>query len=154
MNNSALVLASGKKVVVIQPAALTGGIDSNQMMPFVKPDSPGVVRWFNSQGDSLQVIASQYVFSLYRFKNPIEEGSWCNSDNSTYFKAYTQTKLTLIPKDDINTYKTEVFLVFKNLASMVHVYSYGTNFPYNYAPVGLQCTLVALGIKDGNRRNH
>jgi hypothetical protein len=33
---------------------------------------------------------------------------------------------------------------------MVHVYydSY-SGFPYNYAPQGLPCTLVALGVKNG-----
>ena len=33
---------------------------------------------------------------------------------------------------------------------MVHVYNYGTNtFPYLYAPQGLQCTVVAVGVKGG-----
>ena len=33
---------------------------------------------------------------------------------------------------------------------MVHVYSNGSNFPYAFAPIGLQCTLVAIGEKDGS----
>lgn len=33
---------------------------------------------------------------------------------------------------------------------MVHVYNdVGNAFPYNYAPVGLPCTVVAIGVKDG-----
>ncbi len=32
---------------------------------------------------------------------------------------------------------------------MIHVYSNGLNFPYYYAPVGLECTLVAIGVKNG-----
>jgi hypothetical protein len=32
---------------------------------------------------------------------------------------------------------------------MVHVYKEGTAFKYNYAPQGSQCTMVAVGVKDG-----
>lgn len=35
---------------------------------------------------------------------------------------------------------------------MIHIYrNYNSpqNFPYYYAPVGLQCTVVAIGIKNG-----
>ena len=35
---------------------------------------------------------------------------------------------------------------------MIHVYRAGLSineFPYSYAPKGLECTLVALGVKDG-----
>ena len=39
-------------------------------------------------------------------------------------------------------------MLFKNVTSMVHVYSDGSNFPYNYAPVGQECTVVVLGVKD------
>jgi hypothetical protein len=31
---------------------------------------------------------------------------------------------------------------------MVHVYSDGTDFPYQFAPLGLDCTIVAVGVKD------
>jgi hypothetical protein len=30
------------------------------------------------------------------------------------------------------------------------VYSNSGGFPYMYAPVGLSCTIVAVGVKDGN----
>ncbi|MGP8213998.1 MAG: hypothetical protein ACLQQ4_00400 [Bacteroidia bacterium] len=52
--------------------------------------------------------------------------------------------------DNPANYNTYVFLVFKNINSMVHVYQgTGYTFPYAYAPVGLQCTVVAVGIKGG-----
>jgi len=64
-----------------------------------------------------------------------------------------QTTLSLRPTDNADSFHTDVFLVFKTINSMVHVYR-GYNltfqeFPYNYAPVGLACTVVAIGIKNG-----
>ena len=32
---------------------------------------------------------------------------------------------------------------------MIHVYENGGDYPYNYAPVGLNATVVAVGMKDG-----
>jgi hypothetical protein len=95
---------------------------------------------------------SEYVFSLYNFASPAASGTWCNSDNSGYFSSYPLTKLTLVDTSGLNTtgYNTSyVFLVFKNINCMVHVYEYGYNansFPYNYAPQGLQCTIVAINV--------
>lgn len=102
--------------------------------------------WVNSP-DNVQTNATNYVFSLYQFKAPVDSGSWCNSDNPGYFSAYPQTVLTMHPSQ--TGYQADVFLVFKNIKSMVHVYDSSGDFPYFYAPVGLQCTIVALGLKDG-----
>lgn len=123
-------------------------IDSN-MRSFFKPgDSLG---WIVSDTFGyVEPALADYVFSLYKFTSPIDSGTWCNSDNSYYFSAYPQTLLTLQESDDPATYDTYVFLVFKNIDAMVHVYNgNGYAFPYYYAPVGLQCTVVAVGIKDG-----
>ncbi|MBI3502499.1 MAG: hypothetical protein HY063_11975 [Bacteroidetes bacterium] len=148
-NNSAVVLAPGKKITAAQPVALTGILDS-AMQPFVQQkDSSGTYSWGLTSADSINYVASNYLFSLYQFNVPVDSGSWSNSDNSSYFSSYPQTTLTLQPNDNLTTYGTNVFLVFKNISSMVHVYHNGTNFPYYYAPQGLQCTLVAVGIKSG-----
>jgi hypothetical protein len=153
--NSALILASGQKITINQPASLTGGVDSlNRQLPFILGvDTTGFhsdFGWIPTIYDSVDNIANKYVFSMYQFNSPVEAGSWCNSDNSSYFSAYTQTTLTLVPNDNFNTYSTDVFLIFKNTSSMVHVYyDYINSFPYTYAPQGLQCTLVAIGIKNG-----
>lgn len=61
--------------------------------------------------------------------------------------AYPQTTLNIHPVD--TTFTGDIFLIFKNQTCMVHVYTSGVNFPYNYAPVGLQATVVAIGIKGG-----
>lgn len=141
---SAVLLAN--TITIKQP--LNAPLDS-AMGPFVKPnDTVGWIR--NDSAGYCQPTLAGYVFDLYQFNSPVDSGSWCNSDNPTYFSAYPQTVLTLQESDDPKTYDTYVFLVFKNLNSMVHVYNgNGFTFPYNYAPVGLQCTVVAVGVKGG-----
>ncbi len=155
-NNTALILAPGKNIDVFQPIPvnLIGGLDT--MQPFIRVDSiggGGNPGWMTANTNSILNNASNYVFSLYNFNTPSDSGSWCNSDNSSYFSAYPQTTLNLISTDSYSVFSTDVFLVFKNISSMVHVYyNYGTgynNFLYSYAPQGLQCTMVAVGIKDG-----
>lgn len=152
-NNSGLLLANGKKIVVEQPAALTGGIDTaNAMLPFIQLDTMFMnIGWFPSIQDSVTSTVNYYIYSLYQFSTPADSGTWCNSDNSTFFSMYPQTDLTLIPNDDINLYGTQVFLVFKDISSMIHVYqNYPLyNFKYDYSPVGLECTVVTVGVKDG-----
>jgi len=162
-NNTVVDLATGKKITVSQPTALTGGADSAQQA-FVGRDTMvcngvnpagggncGIAAfWVPTHIDTVTEFAQNYVFNLYQFKSPVDSGTWSNSDNPSFFSAYTQTPLTIVPQDNINDYGTNVFLVFKNFASMVHVYNTVSNsFPYNYAPQGLQCTVVALGIKGG-----
>jgi hypothetical protein len=149
-NSAAVVLSTGKKITVAQPIALTGVLDTAMKAFVQQKDTTGGVSYVWTATDSLKYFASNYVFSLYQFNYPLDSGSWCNSDNPSYFSSYTQTTLTLQPNDNITTYGTYVFLVFKNLNSMIHVYDNGTNFPYYFAPQGLQCTLVAVGAKNGN----
>lgn len=150
LNDTVVLLAPGKKITVAQPAALTGGLDPLQQPFIIQPPDTG---WVVSPSDSVNSIVNNYVFSLYQFNSPVDSGSWCNSDNSTYFSAYPQTTLTLQHNNDSVTsylsYNAQVFLIFTNISTMVHVYDNGTNFPYNYAPQGLPCTVVAFGVKDG-----
>jgi hypothetical protein len=147
---SAVDFAPGKKIEVNQPVANTGGVlDSAMLAVILLPDSAGGPAWWYSQVDSVIGNASNYVFSLYQFNSPLESGSWCNSDNAAYFNAYPLTTLTIHPNDDPALYQQDVFLVFRDISTMIHVYSNATDFPYYYAPVGLQCTVVALGVKDG-----
>ncbi|MCD6066329.1 MAG: hypothetical protein K0S33_1155 [Bacteroidetes bacterium] len=166
-NSLALTLTPGKKITINQPVSLTGGIDPpNPQLPFVFNDSiplgftpggpigpagPGgfASGWILSPADSVITSANNYIFSLYQFSMPADSGTWCNSDNNSYFSAYPQTTLTLIPDEPISEYHTSVYLIFTNISSMVHVYDNGTNFPYQYAPQGLQCTIVAVGTKEG-----
>ena len=147
-------LLLGNAITVNQPCM--SPVDSN-MHTFIGGGNNGWVAGNDSNSNLSTVKDSSnsnyyedYVFSLYQFSNPVDSGSWCNSDNAQYFSAYPQTALTVQESDDPAIYGTYVFLVFKNINAMVHVYN-GQNytFPYNYAPVGLQCTVVAVGIKGG-----
>ena len=131
-------------------AKITGGLDTaNAQKPFIlRQDS--VRGWEAIPADTIIYTPQYYVFNLYQFSSPVDSGTWCNSDNETYFSNYTMTNLFLHPNDSVDVYGTQVFLLFTNLSSMVHVYyDYNSGFPYNYAPEGLPCTLVALGAKDG-----
>jgi len=160
VNNNPVVLANGKKITVAQPILLTG--DSlDKMQPFqLRADSviDSVTKqlkfinngWKSSVLDSAYKVADLYIYKLYQFKAPADSGTWCNSDNSSYFASFTQTKITMVKQDNISNNNTQVFLIFKDITCMVHVYGNGSNFPYNYAPAGLKCNLVAVGTKDGN----
>ena len=86
---------------------------------------------------------------MYSFSSSNISGTWCNSDNSDYFSNYSQTNLTLHANDNPSDFNTDIFLVFKNVNSMVHVYkTTTTDFIYNFAPKGLECTMVAVGVKN------
>jgi hypothetical protein len=145
-NNTPVKIAPQQKIQVNQPLN-NNQVDSGMgMMPFFRQDSVG---WrMDSANTSLEFSASSYIFSLYQFSSPLDSGTWCNSDNPYYFGRYTTTSLTIHENDAIQTYGTDVFLLFKNVNSMVHVYRDGTDFPYQFAPLGLDCTIVAVGVKD------
>jgi hypothetical protein len=161
IGSTAVLMAVGKKITVSQPTALTGTINSmNAMDAFVDIDTvisggPGATvntsGWGPSPEDSVITSANNYVYNLYSFSTPADSGTWCNSDNSTYFDAYTQTSLDLVPDDSVAAYNTSLYLIFTNVNSMVHVYylQFLNTFSYGYAPVGLQCTAVAIGFKNG-----
>lgn len=150
-----LRLASGKRIEVFQPLAGGLAVDT-AMLPMVGANDTigqgGQLEndgWIIENGDTIDFTASGYIFNLYQFTSPIDSGSWCNSDNPSFFYNYSQTLLTLHPLDSISVYNTDVFLVFHSVNSMVHVYNNNGDFPYYYAPVGLQCTAVAIGLKNG-----
>jgi hypothetical protein len=149
-NNQDVMLDAGKKITVTQPVQEGTGVADQGMVPFVAEQDSIGFGWWPNPNDSIFVTTEEYIFSLYSFSSS-GSGTWCNSDNQAFFNAFPQTLLTLHGNDSPDVYLTEVFLVFSNINSMIHVYrNYGTNdFPYNYAPVGLQCTMVALGAKDG-----
>jgi hypothetical protein len=127
----------------------------NKMNPFTRKDSISLFLPNWSPNDSAGSVVcdsslSNYLFSLYQFSSPVDSGTWCNSDNPTYFSAYPQSNFTIQTTDSVS-YNTSVFLLFNGLNSMVHVYYSNTTsglstFNYAYAPVGLQCTVVAVEI--------
>jgi hypothetical protein len=150
-DNDPVLIGFNKKINVALPVNQTGGIDTmNMQKAFVLKDTANanVAMWDTTSIGSLTTTTSNYVFSLYQFSSPVKSGTWCNSDNAGFFNAYPQTTLTLVP--GTNTSSTpDVFLIFKTVNTMIHVYRNGMNYPYQYAPVGLECTAVAISEKDG-----
>jgi hypothetical protein len=148
INNSPAQLTGSVGINIFQP--LNGPVDTAMKAFGAVGDSTGNFAWgWNSQYSVIST-ASNYIFSMYQFSAPVDSGSWCNSDNPTFFGTVPQTTLTANPTQ--TGYSPDVFLVFSGVKSMIHVYkTWGssTSFPYNYAPVGYQCTLVAIGVKDG-----
>jgi hypothetical protein len=149
-----LQLAPGKKIVVEQPVAATGGVVDTAMAPLVfQQDTFNLSGWGWSATDSIAYTTSNYIFSLYQFNSPCDSGSWCNSDNPAYFSSYNQVSINLHCTQPYSDYHTDVFLLFHDVNGMVHVYSgsqsaTGTDYTYIYAPLGLQATVVAIGVKD------
>ena len=155
---SAVYLTGSKPITILQP--FNGWSPDVNMVPFLA-DTAKIKNWIPASFDSVGAKPTEYdstagyVFSLYSFSNPVDSGTWCNSDNSNYFSAYTQTSFTIQTTDSTN-YNTAVFLLFNNLSSMVHVYMGSTignttTFPYSYAPVGLPCTVVAIEIMNNGQ---
>jgi hypothetical protein len=149
-----VLIKQGSKITVKQP--LNGQPLDTTMMALVLAESIDSVGWtfppfdsFGSAWDSLFFTPTYYVYNLYHFSGALNSGTWCNSDAPDYFNAYPQTTLTLQPLESISTYSTEMFLLFDDVNAMVHVYSEDGNFPYHYAPLGLKCTAVAIGVKGG-----
>jgi hypothetical protein len=145
--NEVVNLASQSVITVKQP--FNSSQTNNILMDaFTFENDSFGIGWWNSQSNSVTNGSQAYTFNLHEFY-PLDSGTWSNSDNSTFFSSYMQTSLTLHANEDISTYQTDVFLIFKNINSIVEVYGNGTDFPYSYAPQGFQCTLVAIGLKGG-----
>lgn len=151
--NTALVLDQNKPILVELP--LNNKPADPDMKPFegVINDTMGMNgwQWRPSAVDMLSFNAQSYLYSLYRFSSTASAGTWCNSDNQKYFSAYPQTSVTITPTDDPDIYGTEVYLAFKGVNALVHVYRDpgAKTYSYWYAPSGQPCTLVGLGSKDG-----
>ena len=142
-------LQTANVITVQQP--LNGLPFDPNMAPFIAvTDSMKKGKAWQPQKFDSSNSPGQYVFKLYRFSSPLDSGTWCNSDNSSFFSSYTQTKLTLHQTDIADSFHTDVFLLFKGVRSMIHVYKgSGNDFPYSYAPQGMECTLVAAGVRGG-----
>ena len=147
--DSSLQIVPGMKISVTQP--LKGQDPDMKAMRFLNDSAV----WFVSPSDTVINSPVGYVFNIYKRGpvNPDTAGSWCNSDNSNYFGSYTQTTLTMdnTLMIDNTPQPSEVFLIFSDINSMVHVYYNATSntFPYRYAPIGLKCTAVAISIYNG-----
>lgn len=148
--NVPVIMATGKKISVSQPISQTGVLDTAMAAMQIKDTASSTQPvWVLSPTDSINQYLTNYMYSFYSFTSPLDTRKWSNSDDCSFFSTYTQTTLTMHSTDIVSDYNTEIYLFFTGVNSTVHVYSYGNNFPYSYAPVGLQCTAIAIGVKNG-----
>lgn len=147
-NGDAVQLAPGYHITVEQP--LNGFPFDPGMSAFTALTD--TFRWVpaNNAGaiDSAGSLTG-YIYQLFTFNPPEDSGTWYNCDSPTPFNSYSLTTLTLHANEDPQLYGTDVFLIFSEVNSMVHIYSSGANdYPYQYAPEGMNCTAVAVGVRD------
>ena len=141
----ALLLNGSNPVTVKQP--LNGWAADPGMLAFSLSPADTLGWKMDSSNVQLDSGSVNYIFDMYNFQTPADSGSWSNSDNSYYFSSYTQTQLTLHAANNPTGHAPEVFLLFTGINSMVHVYfGSGSDFPYQFAPLGLQCTMVAVAV--------
>ncbi len=58
--------------------------------------------------------------------------------------------MTMTATDNVSDYGTNLYLIFSSVNTVIRINSFVNNpFIYQYAPTGLNCTLVAIGYKDG-----
>jgi hypothetical protein len=124
-------------------------IDSNSvpvssMAPYIFSDTSGINGWTQSYADSLYNNVYYYTYMLYN----LYSGSWYNCDSPGPFAGFTQTLLTLHQTDTSSLYGTQVFLVFPGYNTMISLYSNNNDFICYSAPVGLNCIMLAIRVKN------
>ena len=152
-NAVVLDLAPGKALEVNQPfpGPFPLPLDSTMEAFVGARDSLNGITWEQTFSNDVSTLAGTYVYTLYQFSSPLDSGSWCNSDDPTFFTGFPLTTMH-ITSDSIDQYQTQVFLLFSGINSMIHVYQdySGTDFIYSYAPLGFSCTIVAIGERNGD----
>lgn len=143
-NGDAVQIAPGASVVVVPN---TFGLPSDpNMEAFTAQMNP--FSWSPATTASVVDSVSNQLF-IGQLLNPLDSGTWYNCDDVTLFDAYQQTKLSLNQHDAPYLYGTQVFLVFDEINTVLELDNAGNDFKFDFAPVGLSCMAVALGVKDG-----
>jgi hypothetical protein len=114
--------------------------------------------WFPSQTQTVTPVQTQpisnnsganyYNLSMSDFSSPLNNGTWANCDHPFVPASQPQTTFTVHINNNVST-GPRVYLVFKNSKTVVFLSSYQGNFPYNYAPLGFQCSIVAMDVRGG-----
>lgn len=150
-----LNLRKGKIITVAQPLNGQAVDGSMRAMNYDSSYEGGNYGWIfpprdsSGFGDTLSWTATNYIYYLFYMNFQSDMRTWCNSDNPNFFTVYPQTILTFRQSPIIGVYNSDMYLVFNEVNSVVHVYGDSVDFQYSYAPVGLKCTAVVIGIKDG-----
>ena len=149
-----LIMASGKQINVKQPVV---GVPDPGMRAFSLQPATG---WALNPSDTVSTDSassgSSYVYTMNQLDSAnylvqsSTGGNWSNSDNASFFSAYTLASVA------INTHlytvpSTTVYLVFHTVNSVIYVHKNpnGTNFLDPNTPIGLPFTVVAMSLKNG-----
>lgn len=108
-------------------------IDSSQV---VVNDS----NWVNDTIPTYYYDPSHYIFSTNRLQ-------WINCDRFYYSTNNANLSITCSGEPSIND--TRVYLIFKDIHSVLQPSAYNSIFNAGDLPVGQEVTIVALGIKEG-----
>lgn len=136
-----VLLASGKKIAFAAPTALTGGTDTS-MTGYTGVDTAGSNTYvWQPNLDSISTYTTSYLFSLPQFSYP--SATWINCDHPV---TSTYTNLTFHPTDTTSLYSTRIFVFLTSINTNIELYP---GYPWNYAPLGYQATMVAIGERNG-----
>ena len=150
--NLALDLAPGKSITIKLPLD-SGSSPVSAMAPYVFVDSTLSPGWVAPFLDSSYVSndSLNYIYTLMQLYPPLDSGTWYNCDDPTAFQAYSPISLTAHQLDSSNLYGTIIFLVFPGFNAVVSLSSFNSiDFTYNYVPIGLNFTMLAIGVKESN----
>lgn len=143
-DGDAVQLAPGASIVVVPN---TFGLPSDtNMEAFTAQMNP--FSWIPATGASVVDSVFNRLF-IGQLLNPKDSGTWYNCDDGSLFDAYQQTTLALHQNDATYLYDTQVFLVFDDINTVLQLDNTGNDFKFDFAPVGLNCMAVALGVKEG-----
>jgi hypothetical protein len=142
-----LELRPGKSITVAQP--LNGLPIDTAMRPYWLMTDGNISGWapvsWGGTSDSLTFTNSNYIYTLYKV---FASGNWYNTDNPNVFAGYPLTTLALLPPSEFSVSSVVAYLYFSDVNTIIKITAHGSKLIYNYAPVGLGCTVIALGIKD------
>ena len=146
------LITSVKTLTISQPSnkPFDAGMQS---LTILRTDTAKFVTWTTSCGPmpcgfSITYSAPSYQYYIYSnyFSSSPMGFHWFNTDNLTYFSAFTQTTLSIINTD--TAFDPDVFLVFSSENAVFQVYN-SNGYTYAFAPVGLTVNIVAVGLKNG-----
>ncbi len=116
--------------------------------------------WFPSQTQTVTPVQTQpistnnganyYSLTMSDFSSPLNNGTWTNCDHPHFPPSTPQTPFKVIINNVLKSPK--VYMVFKNAKTVITVWAIdypNKNFVYSYAPIGYECTIVAMDVKDG-----
>jgi hypothetical protein len=141
-----LQLAPGVSISTSLPAdTITGG-----MTLFTASNTNGQFNWNQIGNGGMNGNDSLVISTVAPYKYLFEIGQlgWINCDKF-YYDPNPKTNINITFTNNPSLAKTAVFLVFKDINSVIRVYNNNGNFTTHNIPTGMNITLVAFSIHEG-----